>query len=227
MHEAPGNISRLLKIEGLLSTAETASIRAALAGMKFDDGKVTAGAAVRDLKNNLQVTAQEQGLEEPRRLLIAALLKNEMFSQHVLPFMFNRYDAGMEYGGHVDNAIMGGQDPMRADLSITVFLTDPADYDGGALVINSDGAAQGVRLAAGSAVIYNFTNIHRVEPVTRGSRIAAVTWVQSFVREEARREMLLDLMELAHWAQGVAPCSVEAMKISKVRANLMRMWSEL
>ena len=222
----------LLKIDGLLSTAEVAAIRAALAGVTFDDGRVTAGVAVRDVKKNLQVTAFEKALEEPRRTLMAALLKNELFTQHVLPhrvlpFMFNRYDAGMEYGGHVDNAIMGGGDPMRADLSITVFLTDPADYDGGELVIHSDAEAQSVKMSAGSAVIYNSTSIHKVTPVTRGSRLAGVTWAQSFVRDEARREILLDLMDLARWARNVAPGSVEVMKINKIRANLMRMWAEL
>ncbi|MGE5624956.1 MAG: Fe2+-dependent dioxygenase [Bacillota bacterium] len=222
----------LLKIDGLLSTAEVGAIRTALADVKFEDGRATAGVAVRDVKKNLQVTPQEQKLEESRRIVTAALLKCEPITQlalprRVLPPMFNRYDAGMEYGSHVDNAIMGGGDPMRADLSVTVFISDPKDYDGGALVINSDAEAASVKMAAGSAVVYNSTSIHRVEPVTRGSRIAAVTWVQSFVREEARRDILLDLMDLARWARNQAPGSVEAMKLSKIRANLMRMWSEL
>ena len=222
----------LLKIDGLLSTAEVATIRAALAGVKFEDGRATAGAAVRDVKKNLQATAQEKSLEEPLRIITAALLKSEAFAQHALPRrllppMFNRYDPGMEYGGHVDNAIMGGADPLRADLSVTVFLSDPKDYDGGALLIHADGQPVSVKMAAGSAVVYNSTSIHRVEPVTRGSRLAAITWVQSFVREEARREMLMELTELGRWARSAAPGSVEAMKLSKVRANLMRMWSEL
>ena len=222
----------LLKIDGLLSTAEVAAIRTALADVKFDDGRVTAGVAVRDVKKNLQVTAQEKAMEEPRKILVAALLKNELFTQHalprrVLPFMFNRYDPGMEYGGHVDNAIMGGGEPMRADLSVTVFLTDPKDYDGGELIIHSDAEAISVKMAAGSVVVYNSTSIHRVVPVTRGSRLAGVTWVQSFVREEARRDILLDLMDLARGARTAAPGSVEAMQISKIRANLRRMWAEL
>jgi PKHD-type hydroxylase len=222
----------LLKIEGLLSADELARLRTLLKDAKFDDGKLTAGPAVRDVKNNLQTVAQDNAVDEPRVLLGAALVKNELFSQYtlprrVLPPMFNRYDTGMEYGGHVDNAIMGGGDPLRADLSVTVFLTAPADYDGGELVIHSDGAAEAVKLPAGSAVIYPSNSIHKVQKITRGSRLAGVTWVQSFVRDEAQRDMLFELMQLARWSRGVAPGSAEAMKISKLRSNLMRMWAEV
>ncbi|HEX2666963.1 MAG TPA: Fe2+-dependent dioxygenase [Gammaproteobacteria bacterium] len=222
----------LLKIEGLLSAAELAQLRTQLADVKFEDGRTTAGVAVRDVKHNLQSAAQDQALAGPQQLLAAALVRNELFSQWVLPRrllppMFNRYDSGMDYGGHVDNAVMGGGDPLRADVSITVFLTDPADYDGGELVINSDGEPQSVKLAAGSAVIYPSTSIHKVQKVTRGSRLCGVTWAQSFVRDEPRREMLYELMQVARWARGVAPGSAEAMKISKLRANLMRLWAEV
>lgn len=223
----------LLKIEGLLSTAEVARIREVLGKMQFVDGRATAGDAVRDVKRNLQITEQNKELDECRQLITAALLKVEAFNLRVLPrrmlpVMFNRYDVGMEYGSHVDNAIMGGIDPVRADMSVTVCLSNPDEYEGGGLVINSDTESRPpFRPAAGTAVVYNSTTIHRVEPVTRGSRLAAITWVQSFVRDEARREMLLELSELARWARSVATGSTEAMKISKVRANLMRMWAEL
>jgi len=222
----------LLKIEGLLSAAEVAKLRSQLAHVKFDDGKATAGVAVRDVKNNLQTVPVDKALDEPRLAVMAAILKNELFNQYVLPrrvlpLMFNRYDAGMDYGGHVDNAIMGGGEPMRADLSITVFLTDPADYDGGELVINSDGAPQSVKLAAGSAIVYLSTSIHKVEKVTRGSRLCGVTWAQSFVRDAGQREMLYELMQLARWARTTAPGSQEAMKVAKIRANLMRLWAEV
>ncbi len=222
----------LLKIEGLLSAEEVARLNKLLKDAKFDDGKLTAGVAVRDVKNNLQTLAVDKSVDEPRMLLGTALVKNELLSQYglprrILPPMFNRYDTGMEYGGHVDNAIMGGGDPMRADLSVTVFLTAPADYDGGELVIHADGAAQSVKLPAGSAVVYPSTSIHKVEKITRGSRLCGVTWVQSFVRGEAQRDMLYELMQLARWARGVAPGSPEAMKLSKTRSNLMRMWSEV
>lgn len=222
----------ILKIEGLLSAAQVAQIREALAKATFVDGRVTAGDAVRDVKNNLQTTGTDKSLDDARQLITNALLKNEAFNQRVLPRrilppMFNRYDPGMEYGGHVDNAIMGGPDPLRADVSITVFLSELSDYEGGGLIINSDGEPHTVRLPPGSAVVYSSTTIHRVEPVKRGSRLAGVIWAQSFVREEAKREILLELAEAARWARTTSPGAQEAMKLSKVRANLMRMWSEL
>jgi len=222
----------LLKIDGLLNAAEVAKLRTQLAHVKFDDGKTTAGAAVRDVKNNLQTQPTDKALDEPRLTVMAAILRNEAFNQYVLPrrllpVMFNRYDTGMDYGGHVDNAIMGGGEPMRADLSITVFLTDPADYDGGELMIHSDGEPQSVKLAAGSAVVYLSTSIHKVAKITRGSRLAGVTWAQSFVRDAGQREMLHELMQLARWARTTAPGSQEAMKVAKLRANLMRLWAEV
>jgi PKHD-type hydroxylase len=222
----------LLPIADVVSKEELAQLRAQLKDVKFDEGKATAGAAVRDVKHNLQTVATDKALDEPRRLLGAALLKSELINQYALPRrllppMFNRYDSGMEYGGHVDNAIMGGGEPMRADLSITVFLTDPADYDGGELVINTDGNPQAVKLAAGSAIVYPSTSIHKVNKITRGSRLCGVTWLQSFVRDEAQRDMLFELMQLARWARQVAPGSQEAMKVSKTRTNLMRLWSEV
>lgn len=222
----------LLKLEGLLTTAEAARIREALATATFVDGRATAGDAVRNVKNNLQASGQEKLLDESRQIVAAALLKNEAFTHRVLPrrilpAMFNRYDPGMDYGGHVDNAIMGGGDPLRADVSITVFLADPASYDGGALVVDSDGEGHKIKLGAGGAIVYDSTSIHRVEPVTRGTRYAAIIWAQSFVRDDSKREILNELSDAARWARTASPGSLEAMKISKVRANLMRMWAEL
>ena len=112
---------------------------------------------------------------------------------------------------------------VRADVSVTVFLSEPEEYDGGGLVIQSDRLGEPIKLPAGSAVVYGASSIHRVEPVTRGSRYAAVTWAQSFVRDERHREMLVELSELARWASSVAPRSTEAVKAARVRANLMRM----
>jgi PKHD-type hydroxylase len=222
----------LLSIADVLTKEELAQLRTQLKDVKFDDGKATAGPAVRDVKNNLQTVGSDKAMDEPRRIVGAALLKHELLNQYslprrLLPPMFNRYDTGMEYGGHVDNAVMGGGEPMRADLSITVFLTDPADYDGGELVINADGAAQSIKLPAGSAIVYPSTSIHKVNKVTRGSRLCGVTWLQSFVRDEAQRDMLFELMQLARWSRQVAAGSPEAMKISKIRTNLMRLWAEV
>jgi PKHD-type hydroxylase len=222
----------LLRIEGLIPASEVARIREVLATANFADGKLTAGEAVRAIKNNLQVTEREEKVDSCRQSILNALLAQEAFKLHVLPKrvlppMFNRYDVGMEYGSHVDNAIMGGADPVRADMSLTVFLSDPAEYEGGGLIIHSDRRGKPLKLPAGSAIIYNSSTIHRVEPVTKGSRYAAVSWVQSFVRDENKRDVLAELAQLARWARRTAPGSEEAMRIAKLRANLMRMWSEI
>ena len=111
--------------------------------------------------------------------------------------------------------------------TVTVFLSEPDEYEGGGLVIHGDRQGQPIKLPAGSVVVYGASSIHRVEPVTRGSRYAAVTWAQSLVRDERRREMLMELSELARWASSVAPGSAEAVQAARIRANLMRMWAEL
>ncbi|MGH8399817.1 MAG: Fe2+-dependent dioxygenase, partial [Gammaproteobacteria bacterium] len=172
-------------------------------------------------------------LDKHRAVIMNAFSQNEAFKhfalpKRILPPVFNRYDAGMEYGGHVDNAVIGaGVQAARADISITVFLSEPSDYDGGELVMNSDKGGKPVKMPAGGAIVYSSATIHQVQPVTRGTRYAAITWVQSLVREEQRRELLVDLAEVARWSRTVAPGSAEALKVTKVRTNLMRMWAEL
>ena len=222
----------LFGISGLLDGAEVARIREVLEASTFVDGRLTAGESVREVKRNLQAADRGDALDTCRQTIVDALLGQEGFALRVqplrvLPPMFNRYDAGMEYGSHVDNAIMGSGAPVRADVSVTVFLSEPGEYDGGGLVIQGDQQGQPIKLPAGSAVVYGASSVHRVEPVTRGRRYAAVTWAQSFVRDERRREMLLELTELAVWASRVAPGSEEATKAARVRANLMRLWAEL
>ena len=222
----------LLTIADVVSPGELTQLRAQLKDVKFEDGKASAGVAVREVKHNLQSVTADKALEEPRRLLAAALLRHELLNQYALPRrllppMFNRSEGGMDYGGHVDNAIMGGGEPLRADLSLTVFLSDPADYDGGELVIDADGAARPVKLPAGSAVLYPSTSVHKVNAVTRGTRLAGVTWLQSYVRDEHQRDLLFELTQLARWSRQVAPGSAEAMKLSKIRTTLMRRWAEV
>ena len=170
-----------------------------LAGGKFIDGKLTAGGPAREVKNNLQVERLGPELTDIDQIILAALgrsqaLQSFAFAKRILLPLFNRYENGMEYGAHVDAAVMGkGADQIRTDLSMTVFLSDPASYDGGELALQTPLGEEEIKLEAGEAVVYPSTTVHRVTPVTRGVRLAAVTWIQSSVPDERLRAILFDL----------------------------------
>ena len=217
------------RLDGILNRDELRQLHALLATATFDDGMTTAGQAARGVKRNLQAVGLDA--EQARRLFNEALTRNDAFARAALPFrilppIFSRYGSGMNYGDHTDNPIMGGDVPVRTDLALTVFLTEPDDYDGGELIIDADRDAQRVKLPAGCGVLYPATSLHRVAPVTRGERIAAVTWVQSLVRDAARRDVLADLAVVLAYLRSVAPNTRETLLVAKARANLMRMWAE-
>lgn len=141
--------------------------------------------------------------------------------------MFSRYQGGMYYGTHIDNAIMGDEELMRSDLSLTLFLSDPANYTGGELVIESTQGEQAFKLDAGSMVVYPTTTLHRVEPVTEGERLAAVTWVQSLVRDAHNREILFDLDTVRDTLSQKSGKTAEFDLLSKSIANLLRKWADV
>jgi PKHD-type hydroxylase len=220
----------ILTIDNVLTAGELNQLDAGLAATQFVDGRATAhGGAVR-VKNNLQAQGGAARIPELQKLVLTALARNETFSsfalpRQVLPPMFNRYDSGMYYGDHIDQAVMPGMSPLRTDLAMTLFLSE--DYDGGELVIGSDYGPQRVKLPRGSLVLYPASTIHRVEPVTRGSRLAAVTWVQSFVPEHERRQMLAELAQLKTQVEQTAPNSTQSLQLQKIRANLLRWWVDV
>lgn len=216
----------ILAIDGILTAAETEAIRDAAAGLSFEDGRATAGRYAREVKANRQAAASPERdalLEKVRR----ALLGHEVFAaaarpRHLTPMILSRYGPGETYGTHVDDALMGG---LRTDLSFTVFLTEPASYDGGALVIEDGFESRSVRLPAGSAILYPSTALHRVEPVAGGERLAVVGWVESWVRSAEEREILFDLersLKAVHAADGK---SALFDTLAKTRSNLLRMWA--
>jgi PKHD-type hydroxylase len=217
-------------IDNVLTADELRQLDAGLAATQFVDGRATAhGGAVR-VKRNLQAQSDTSRIPELQRLVLVALARNETFSNfalplQVLPPMFNRYDSGMYYGDHIDQAVMPGMTPLRTDLAMTLFLSE--DYDGGELVIDSDHGPQRVKLPRGSLVLYPASTIHRVEPVTRGSRLAAITWVQSFVRQHERRQMLAELAQLKAAVEQTAADSTQSLQVQKIRANLLRWWVDL
>src|SRR5216683_5014496 len=182
-------------IGNVLSDEEVEIAVATLEGARFVDGRATAGFAARTVKNNRQAEGSDRSLETIRKLIAGRILDNEVFRlaarpKALSPLLFSRYEKGMHYGSHVDDALMGG---MRTDVSFTLFLSDPKSYDGGELTIESTSGEELFKLAAGSLVAYPATSLHHVTDVTRGARLAAVGWARSFIRDPARRELLFDL----------------------------------
>ena len=214
-------------IGNVLSADDLATVRAALSRATFVDGRATAGFAARLVKNNRQA-ANDRKLDTVRALVAERILDNEVFGLAVrpkalTPLLFSRYEPGMDYGSHVDDALMQG---MRSDVSFTLFLSDPASYDGGKLVIESASGDDAVKLEAGHLVAYPSTALHRVAPVTRGERLVAVGWARSFVRDAARRELLFDLDAARRAMFAREGKSAEFDLLSKSVANLLRMWVE-
>jgi len=197
----------------------------------FQDGRATAGWHARLVKHNEQTQGGEPvraaGLAVETALRENALFRMAALPRRVRPVMFNRYRPGMAYGSHLDDATMGEDDPMRTDISVTVFLSDPDTYQGGELVIETSGGEEAYKLAAGSAILYPATTLHRVEPVREGERRAAITWVQSLVRDPGQREILFDLDTARRQVFEREEKSAAFDLISKSYSNLLRHWAEV
>ena len=218
----------LIMIANVLDAENVQWLRDNLAQVRYVDGRQTAGREARLVKRNDQVDRADPLLARMQDLVTDRLLDHQLFRMAarphlVRPPLFSRYEPGMAYGSHVDDAIMGG---MRTDLSVTVFLSDPEDYDGGELVIESTAGEQDVKLAAGDAVVYPTTFLHRVAPVTKGERLAAVTWVRSLVRDSAKSEMLFDLETARHALFERLGKTPELDLLAKTQSNLLRRWAE-
>jgi PKHD-type hydroxylase len=215
-------------IGNVLPPDEVATITATLARATFIDGRATAGFAAQLVKNNQQAVGSDRSLETIRKLVAERILGNDVFRLAVRPkalspLLFSRYEPGMHYGSHVDDALMDG---MRTDVAFTLFLSDPASYDGGELIIESAAGEDAFKLDPGALVAYPATSLHHVRDVTRGARLAAVGWARSFIRDPARRELLFDLDTARRALFARDGKSTEFDLISKSFANLMRMWAE-
>lgn len=222
----------ILTISQLLNAEQLAAIRRTLAQIPFEDGRATAGHAAKRVKNNQQARRDEPELQDINRAVTQALQQSPLFQSFALPHrttapIFSRYQPDMSYGDHVDNAIMPGTPPVRSDLSLTLFLSEPDEYDGGELLIDTDLNPQTVKLPAGSMVVYPSSTLHRVAPVRHGERLVAVAWVQSLVRDHARRQMLFEFGRALRALEDKSPQTREALQLSKIRTNLLRMWTEL
>jgi PKHD-type hydroxylase len=225
----------LVRIPALLDKTQLAHFRQVLERSAWVDGRATAGAQSAVAKHILQVPEDAPEARDLGQAILTALGRNETFVSAVLPLrvfppLFNRYDTGMGFKAHIDNAIRfaPGLVRVRTDVASTLFLSDPAEYDGGELVIEDTYGEQRVKFEAGDLVAYPAASLHRVEPVTRGSRWAAFFWIQSMVRDEGARRLLYDLDQAVRRVR--ASLSDEdgaAIALTGVYHNLVRRWSEV
>lgn len=223
----------LMQIEGVLTPDELADVRRTLDAAAWGDGRATAGYQSGRVKHNLQLPENSPEARRLGQVVTTALGRNPLFHAVALPHrvyppLFSRYEAGMAFGNHVDNAIRG-HDPLRlrTDLSATLFLSDPGDYDGGELVIDDVAGSQQAKLAAGDMVLYPSTTVHRVETVTRGVRQVAFLWLQSLVRDPGRRALLVELDVAINRLNQRIPEAPELVLLTGCYQNLLRMWAEL
>ncbi|WP_426662182.1 Fe2+-dependent dioxygenase [Rhodanobacter aciditrophus] len=221
-------------VPDVLTAQELGAIQAELQTAPFVDGSTTAGWSARGVKKNQQIDPSSASYERLAAVVRAAFQRHALLQASLLPAattqpLFNRYAGGMEYGAHVDAPVMGGMgSAVRTDIAITVFLSDPRSYDGGELVTHASGGMEyNFKLDAGAAIAYPANTLHHVNPVTRGVRDAAIIWVQSLVRDPARRELLWDLESAKRDIFGREGKSQAFDAVSRSHANLLRMWAEV
>lgn len=220
-----------LHIPGLLKPKELARIEELASEAEFVDGKLTASGPARKVKRNKQIESASAALSEIRAIIESARRTSPLFSiaalpRTIYPFAVSRYGPGDAYGWHLDNPLMG-EPPLRTDLAMTVFLSDPASYRGGELVIQ-DGANQvAFKPAKGDAVLYPCQYLHSVNPVSQGTRLAAVTWIQSEVKSAEQRALLFQLNQVHGMLSQRSPGSVEVQLLLQAHSNLYRMWADL
>ncbi len=223
----------MLHIPGVLSPDEVESITQALANQSFVDGRLSAGMAAEKVKNNLEMDRNTQAYAPMAKAIGGCLYRSEVFKAAALPHrmaapIFARYTPGMTYGFHIDDPIMGTEgNRYRTDISCTVFLNDPADYEGGELVIKTAFGEQKVKHTAGDAVIYPSGSVHQVAEVTQGVRLVSVLWIQSMIRDPDKRAVLWDLWQAREKMLREAPEKAETEQVDHAYINLVRMWSEV
>jgi PKHD-type hydroxylase len=225
----------LLQIPEVLSADAVAYFRKRLESADWVDGRVTAGYESAKVKRNTQLPEESEVALELGDLILTALEGNKLFisaalPSRVFPPLFNRYGPGDGFGAHVDNAIRQGLDAetrIRTDLSCTLFLSGPEEYDGGELAIDDTYGTHHVKLAAGDMVLYPSTSLHAVTPVTRGQRIASFFWLQSMIRDDAQRTLLFDLDRAIQGLSADLPDHASVVPLTGIYHNLIRRWADL
>ena len=216
----------------MLDRSQLNTVERLIAGGRFADGRGSAGAAAKRVKLNEELALDPARMSELNNLVMGSLVRHAVFRSAAMPRKtatpyYARYLPGMAYGNHVDDPIMGQGDLYRSDVSVTIFLNEPQDYDGGELCIQTPFGDQQVKLPAGDAVIYPSSSIHRVAEVTRGERLVAVSWIQSLVREPDRRALLHDLNQAREVLLQDRPDAAETAQVNQSYINLVRMWSDV
>jgi PKHD-type hydroxylase len=225
----------ILHIPDVLTTEQLAQAHRLLGGADWIDGGVTAGYQAVKVKHNRQVPEDHPAARQLGAIVLGALERNPIFLSAALPAkvyppMFNRYDPGQTFGTHIDTAIRHVPETphrVRTDLSATLFLSPPDSYDGGELVIEDTYGAHSVKLAGGDMILYPGASLHRVRPVTRGTRLASFFWIQSMVRADGDRTLLYELDTAIQQLAGAAPDNAAVVRLTNVYHNLIRRWAEV
>ncbi|AAM42045.1 Fe2+-dependent dioxygenase [Xanthomonas campestris] len=227
----------LLPIPDVLTPAQLSQLSERLDAADWADGRITAGHQSAQAKDNAQLPEDSPIAREASALVLDALSRSSTFfsaalPRRIYPPLFNRYSGGQSFGYHVDNAVRydrsrGGADPVRTDVSATLFLSDPDSYDGGELVIEDTYGTQSVKLPAGHLVIYPGTSLHKVMPVTRGTRVASFFWIQSMLRNDAQRRLLFELDVSIRRLTQDTPGHPSLIQLTGVYHNLLRQWADV
>jgi len=219
-------------IDDVLTSEEITQLIATFNAVGFTSGSKTAKGVAAKVKHNLQLPLEDQRTHGAQQLVLDALKRSQKFffaafPRRAFPPLFNCYEIGMSYGPHVDNAVLLSPSPLRGDLAATLFLSDPDSYDGGELVLDSGAREERIKLAAGSMVVYPPYYVHRVEAVTRGRRLAAITWVESMLRDPRQRAVLAELERTGRAIDQVPQVKhADRTALTNVYHTLMRMWLE-
>ena len=227
----------LLNIPDVLNAEQVASALAMLQSADWADGRITAGYQSAKAKDNAQLPETSPVARELGAVILEALSRNSTFfsaalPRRIYPPLFNRYEGGQSFGFHVDNAVRydrsrGGADAVRTDLSATLFLSAPEDYDGGELIIEDTYGTHSIKLPAGHMVLYPGTSLHRVTPVTRGARVASFFWIQSMVRDDGQRRLMFELDVSIRRLTQELPDHPALVQLTGVYHNLLRQWTEV
>ena len=222
----------LIELNNVLSAEQLLAVRQLLSEGSFVDGRASAGEQARREKNNLEFVANTEKTSAINNLVMGALVRHPVYLNAGLPVrvaapFYSRYLAGMEYGSHIDDPIMGQSDRYRSDIAITIFLNDPSEYRGGELEIETEFGPQQVKKAAGDGVMYPASSRHQVRAVTEGERLVAITWMQSMVPDSSKRSLLYQLYLAKEKLRQFYPDDEATRQVDQSYVNLVRMWSQI